>query len=476
MLQTVQKISPYWVVLAWKNGGLKYKLLPHSWDDYDFIWDCLERIKHDHTAPRKLVLHEARRTSKTYKLCTVGLELCLRKVRARVRYGASTAKSVRNFIRPIIDDLIGDAPPEYKPVWMTFDGCYRFPNGSEFHVVGVNGGHENDIRGTGTDLYIMDEAGFTDNLEYVVDSVIMPQVISENGFCIIASSSPESPAHEFVGYIEEAKQRDMLRTATIFDAHYTPEQIASFCEEAGGEKSTFWRREYLNEIIVDESRAIVPEWDNRYIGEPVKDEFTQYYHRYTCMDLGVINDKTAVLAGHYNFREARLYVEDLFTIKGPALDTELLKEEITKLEDRTYKGIKPYRRVSDNDNPMLIQDLGHLHGMHFNPTNKDELHAMVNELRLWVKSGRVRVSSKCKELIGCLQTGIWDKQRKKFDRSKTYGHYDCLAALVYMVRNIDQNSNPIPKDHNYTIDTFTTDTDDRSNAAKEISKLFKVVK
>jgi hypothetical protein len=28
-----------------------------------------------------------------------------------------------------------------------------------------------------------------------------------------------------------------------------------------------------------------------------------------------------------------------------------------------------------------------------------------------------------------------------------YGHYDHLAALVYLVRNLDQNTNPIPNNY-----------------------------
>lgn len=467
------KIRPSFIDECWEYGALKYKLLPHSYKDYDFIWDCINRLETDKRAPRKLVLHEARRTSKSYKLCTVGIESCLKKPNARVRYGASTAKSVRNIIKPIFETLIEDAPEAYKPKWMTFDGCYLFPNGSQFHIVGVNGGHENELRGPGTDLYLMDEAGFVDNLQYIIDSVIMPQVISEGGFCIIASSSPETPAHDFVEYIEIAKLDGMCLTATIHDAQYTEDQIESFKKEAGGEESTFWKREYLNHIIVDESRAIVPEWKQEYVQTWEPDEYNAYYHRYESMDLGVVNDKTALLLGYYDFKQAKFYLENEMTIKGPALTTELLKQMLLDKEKQTFGDIKPYRRIADNNNPMLIQDLGLIHGIYFNPTNKDELNAMVNEFRMFVAAGRFIIHPRCKETIGCLSTGIWDNQRRGFDRSKAYGHYDCLAAAIYLIRNLDQNSNPIPADYGLGENTYISADLTKHKTSTEILKLFK---
>src|SRR6185436_79701 len=104
----------------------------------------------------------------------------------------------------------------------------------------------------------------------------------------------------------------------------------------------------------------------------------------------------------------------------------------------------PYRRVADNNNPLLIQDLGYIHGLYFVATTKDELHAMVNDLRRMIKEGRVKVHPRCKKLIGCMFSAVWDKERKKFDRSAQYGHFDHLAALMYLVRNLDQQRDNIP--------------------------------
>jgi len=92
-----------------------------------------------------------------------------------------------------------------------------------------------------------------------------------------------------------------------------------------------------------------------------------------------------------------------------------------------------------------LQDLGLIHGIHFAPTSKDTLEAMVNELRLWVSRGRIVVSPRCSQIIGCLKFGVWNDHRTAWERSANYGHFDALAALMYLVRNIDQSSNPVPR-------------------------------
>ena len=76
---------------------------------------------------------------------------------------------------------------------------------------------------------------------------------------------------------------------------------------------------------------------------------------------------------------------------------------------------------------------------------------MVNEVRVWVNSGRVIIHPRCKFLIGNLEKGVWADnamggRRQDFGRTKTYGHFDGIAALMYLVRNIDTSSNPIPPD------------------------------
>jgi hypothetical protein len=97
----------------------------------------------------------------------------------------------------------------------------------------------------------------------------------------------------------------------------------------------------------------------------------------------------------------------------------------------------------------MIRDFSSIHNLTFISTDKDVLEAMINEVRIMVQNGRIIIHPRCKMLIGCIKYGVWDKNKKSFARSATYGHFDHLAALVYLVRNLATNTNPIPADHGF---------------------------
>ena len=417
---------------------------------------------------RKYVIHSARRLGKTYLLVIIACIVALSKSNAQIRYASVTQKAVRKMIHPIFKEVFSKAPLKIRPKWNNLEGAYQFANGSEIHIAGVNNGHSDDLRGTAADLCIVDEAAFVDELSYLVDSVLMPQLLTvENSKLIMASSSPLSPAHQFTSYIHEARDRNSYAAFDIYQGGYPEDTIEEFCKEAGGKESTTWRREYLNEIIVDSQYAIVPEFNPSIIQEYEPTDLDKYFHRYVGMDIGT-KDFTAIVSGVYDFQKASVFILDEKVLKGPEVTTSNIASSVTLLES-TFPN-ETYRRVADNNNIILLQDLGTLHQKHFIPTNKDSLEAMVNELRLYVQSGRLFVSPKCTHLLGCLEFGVWNNKRTEWGRSSQYGHFDALAALMYLVRNIDQHTNPIPKNHSYTFDQFVPQDEDQ-NAHSQIKKI-----
>jgi hypothetical protein len=87
------------------------------------------------------------------------------------------------------------------------------------------------------------------------------------------------------------------------------------------------------------------------------------------------------------------------------------------------------------------------------PARKDDLQTMVNQARLWVSAGRVRVNPRCKYTLGCLKNGVWNRQRDDWAHTMTWGHFDALAALIYLIRGIDVMTNPIPPNFGLDIQT-----------------------
>lgn len=421
----------------------------------------------------KFVIHCARRLGKTYLLCILALIFAFKKPDSQIRYASVTQKAVRKMIHPIIKQIQADIPVSQRGKWNTQEGAYIFPNGSMIHVAGVNNGKSDDLRGTAADLAIVDEAAFIDELTYLIDSVLMPQLITTGGQLVMASSSPLSPSHEFADYIAEAIQNESYAAFDIYQGDYPEDKVAAFCKESGGVHSITWRREYLNELIVDDTLSIIPEWKDDYIQEVEKSPLHKFYHKYVSMDVGV-RDQTAVLFGYYDFKEQKLVIEDEFCISGPDTTTRNISTHVKAFEKELgWSGA--YRRIADNNNLILLQDLGTEYDLHFAATNKDSLAAMISEVRLMVQDGRILIHPKCKQLIGALKFGVfYDSTRKEFGRSKTYGHYDALASLTYLVRNLDLHTNPIPPTHGISPQSHWIPAQNHaSEQAVELRKLFK---
>lgn len=424
---------------------------------------------------RKYVFHCSRRLGKTHLLCTIAICVALTKDNSQIRYATFTQKALRKMVLPIFKQLALELPSKYRPKFNTQEGAFTFANGSQIHLAGVNNGHSDDLRGTTSDLALIDEAGFVDELSYLVDSVLMPQLLTaENGKLIMASSSPLSPAHEFVDYIHQAQQEGHYYSYDIHKAGYPADLLKEFMDEAGGAHTTTWRREYLNEIVVDETLAVVPEWDSKYAVANKRGPLFQYFHKYCSADWGV-RDKTALLWAYYDFPRAKLVIESEYTCSGTKSTTRNIAETI-KAREELLGYSKVYQRPADNNELILLQDLANEFQIHFAPTTKDTLAAMVNEVRLWVQRGRLEVSPSCTELLACLEFAVYaDDKRDKFGRSKALGHYDALASLVYLIRNIDQHTNPIPHDYGYTERTFDPNTweDDKHKTVKQIFNIGK---
>ncbi len=301
-------------------------------------------------------------------------------------------------------------------------------------------------------------------MDNLVDSVVIPSLFTTLGRLLISSTPADTEDHPLFAIKQAAEREGWYFKATIHDAarydpdDFPPSRIALFKSET--KDPVAWEREYEAKWVKDPTKTVIPEWSHAHERDVERDEFFQFYHKYAALDSGV-TDKTAGILGYYDFKRAALIIEDEMVLQGEEVRTDRIAEGIKarevalgyqSLHDRKsdeYKRLMPnekvYRRVADNDNLILVQDLGALYDLDFFPTRKDDLDAQVNAVREWAKNGRILVAPKCKELVGCLRNGIWDKKREKLAKSKIYGHFDALMALVYLVRNVDTMTNPIPQ-------------------------------
>lgn len=424
--------------VLWRRGNLAWKL--HK--GQEVIEAAYKKV-----TKKLFVANCARRFGKTYWNCVKAVEKALtcENTLPRIKVAASTRTELREFIIPSFELILQDCPEDIAPRWVSSESKYVFDhNGAEIQLIGLDKSPDGG-RGNYCDLYIFEEAGFIANLLYLYSSVVAPMTLRRPGARIIMSSTaPPTPAHPFQEFCERAQKQGAYVELNIYaNPLMTPEDI----EEAKAEclDESEWLREYMCQFVVDKTRAVTPEWSDDLVGEVERPVHFNYLHRYVAMDLGVKVDLTAIVFGYYNPSDKRLIIEDEADISGPTMTTLGLRDLIRQKESLLWPMLKPYRRVADNNNPLLLQDLGSLHGLHFVSTGKDELAAMINELRLMLKGKRILVSPKCVKTLGCLRYAIWNKKRSALDRSNLYGHFDHLMALVYLVRNLDQNTDPIPR-------------------------------
>lgn len=446
------------VAMLWERGVLYWKLHPIQKEMYDSIVTFNREIT---------TITCSRRLGKSYLMCVLAIEKCIQQPDAIVKYICPKQNMVKKIIKPIMKDIFKDCPPEMRAEFKTNDNMYLFPNGSQIQLAGTDNGHHESIRGGKSDLWIVDEAGFCQDLKYVINSVLAPTTDTTGGRGILASTPSPEPDHEFITeFVRPAELADQLIIYTIYDnPMMTQDKIERIISRYPmKEKSPEFRREYLCEVIIDSEKAVVPEFSKEIQDQCIKVwPRPPFYDSYVSMDIG-FNDLTVVLFGYYDFKNAVTVIEDEYYINGPELRSDVLAEAIRKKEEELYTSPitgemkPPYMRVADNNNLILLNDLIHNHDITFIPTRKDDKEAALNNLRMKVASGRVIINPKCKVLIHHLKNATWDKNRKSYEKSPAAtiindkretlyipkGHYDAVDALVYFLRNVQESKNPYP--------------------------------
>ncbi len=213
------------------------------------------------------------------------------------------------------------------------------------------------------------------------------------------------------------------------------------------------------QVFVDEEKTICPEFsankDVIVFNDENAPELPEHRDFYVGMDIGH-KDLTVAIFGYYDFNDATLVITDELVMNGPTMTTEKLdegirlKEKLRFFDPRAKEQHKAYLRVMDVSLGMQ-QDLNHLHGITFITTKKDNKEGAINEMRMWVGTGRLKVHERCEHLIYHMEYGQWNDRRTDFkrlpdtpDRSVRGGHVDGIPALYYLIRNVQKSKNPFP--------------------------------
>lgn len=454
---------------AWAQGNLAYKLLPYQAPAYEYIKTWLQTIdnfkseietNHDAEFPRgnMLLLECHRRFGKTTVYGITGSEIAITKPNSLVRFIAPTMRQADEILRPIFDDIFLDCPKEFAPEWKENKKQYVFPNGSKIIINGSENDQMEAQRGLRSDATFVTEIRDISKLEYLINDILLPQTMTTQAPIFFDSTPAKDMTHYYYALKDKLVLKNASITFTLDDNTHIPQAVKkAWIDQAGGIDSPTVQREYFCKRIKDEKLTVIPEWKEDYVVNAPHNSNFNYYHKYVALDMGV-RDNTSVLYAYYDFIDATLYIIDEDVLSGDQLTTEIISGTIKDKEQllfgNKYTGNnrigqdKVFRRIADNTNPQLLNDLGHSYGLSFIPTTKTNLQAMVNKVRVWVRAGRVKIDQKCKYAIGCIDSAMWQNDKKDdFARSEAFKHYDALAAIVYLVRAIDESSNPLPLGH-----------------------------
>lgn len=475
----------------WRRGELGWLLKPSQRPIYAAIklalWG-LGGYLNPTGAFASYVLELVRRFGKSFICGVIACELCIQKKHARVHWAAETGKQVTRILIPNMRIILESCPPDMKPTWLKSEDKWVWPTtGSEIYMVGCEDEAKADrLRGDGSDLFIPDEAGHIDPLEYVLKSIATYMVLRTNGRILIPSTPAKTPGHAFVYYAVAHEASGAYQHRTIFESDLTPEQIERVWEGSGGGTdktgweetgTTDWMREGLAMRVVDATRAVLPEFvaakKTCIAAWPRPD----YFDAYTACDIGWDPDLTFVVFAYYDFKAAKLIIEDELVLArmttdvfaggiDPRTGAHVLDDMgaeaigVKDIEDRLWSSHwdkleqqrlaftpevrrEVHKRTGDVDD-RIISDLIKNHSLSFMKTAKHDKDSAINELRMWLKADRVRINPRCKQLIAHCEAGIWNKRRTEYERVKGFGHFDGIDALVYLRRNVDEQRNPYP--------------------------------
>jgi Terminase large subunit, T4likevirus-type, N-terminal len=437
----------------WRRGELNWKLDPFQKD-----------LKHQFESnPQKIqVVLCSRRLGKTMAGLIMAIELCLKSPHSIVKILAPTKIMIDDITTVLFPQILSDCPDELQPQNLKNKYTYLFRNGSRIQLAGTDGGHADKLRGSFAHLCIVDEAGMCNDLLNTVRSILIPTTLNTKGKILLLSTPPKEPDHDFMKFVEDAEESGTLIKKTIYDnprikQEEIDEIIAAY---PGGVNNQEFRREFLVEIVKDVTFSVIPEWTAELEQVLVKDhKKPPFFDCYEAMDIGG-RDLTVVLFGYYDFRAAKVIIEDelVFNFREENNTYDRFIKQLKAKEDGLWmsaltKETKlPYLRVSDI-NYVVTEELykvsriqDPLRTVSFQPTKKDDKEAAINVLKMMLSGHKIIIHPRCTTLIRHLRNVKWSKSRteRRFARSPDNGHYDAVDALIYLIRCIVFTKNPYP--------------------------------
>jgi hypothetical protein len=437
----------------WRRGELAWLLYPHQLPIYRKIREVLAS---DDPGMTSYVIDCARQFGKSFTELVVCNEECIRNPGSTQVFVAPMKSQANEIIfGNTMNIILADCPPELKP--RIGDSAIEYPNGSRIRIAGTDNRNYENLRGGAAHNIFLDEAGFMSNLSDGVLGVVTPMTKTTGGKIIYSSTPPESLDHDYYDILRYHDEAGLISTYTIWDDRtLTERQLQTIINSCRGRDTVKFKREFECMRIADVNKQVVPGFsqESAITLENYKDDFYSHWHRYVVADWGG-RDRTALIFAHYNFHTRQVVIEDSLDFEGVQVVPRTIATELRDRVNTLWENRGTIHYICDSNNPILQQDMNITYRLNFLPTSKGSLAQMVQQVRDWVADGRVAFANTtgAQHVIGSMSSAHWNRNRDSFAQSKIYGHYDHTAAMVYLIRNVDEHTDPVPILRNY--DPFT---------------------
>lgn len=432
------------------------------------------------------VWNVGRQRGKTFDAVFLALETGTTQPGAVIRYCAKTKDSAVAIVSPAWDALVATMPPEMRPVKGRTDYEWLFPTtGATFVLFGTDAQSFAKGRGPKTTVQFFDEAGFYQDL-VSVESALLPSLQTTGGRALYLSTPAESVGHPYTSRIHAAQAAGRYVHDTFWsnprvnhEAVIEAERTRLGMTREQFIASTYFRREYLAEIVTDESRAAMPAWTRELaavvVGDWVRPE---YWDGYQAHDPGITGDPHASLFAWHDFATNTLVIENELEMRSASTTIAAWVERIKAVERDAYgaqswdgtsiaakdwaqefgglpeylqRSIsdsaprQPYLRVGDNAQGVC-REMSGTYGLALFPTDKHDKALHVDQCNTYLATGRIRIHRRCTRLIEQLYSTVWNRTRSEWERTDK-DHGDLIDCLVYLARNVrwHRDCRPAPK-------------------------------
>lgn len=450
------------VFALWRAGILGWKLWPQQLRIYNIIRSLPLFVQ-------IVVLLCARQFGKSVLSVLIAVEDCLQNPDVVVVIIAPKVEQAEDIVRPRMKILLKDAPPglvrEVKS-----ENTWYFANGSELKLGGYRTGTVSQ-RGKTLHKVILEEFGADTDADGYLDflrSDVGPALMhSKNAQMIFPTTLPKIPDHPFITEtIPEAQLHGAYFEFTIDDNEaLSPEQKEKAIRLAGGIGSIECDRELYCKLRRDPLLVVVPAYDDDF---HVKEfDLPQMHFMSLTGDMGGVRDKTCWLLHTYDF------LLDLHLIWDEIVAEPNTATGVIVATARERWGAQLGRLPATPDGkgwdcaldapPRQLVDMGAEPpdgpGFQAVLVPKDDWLAAVNQMahrfsqRGSNNSPKIIVHPRCVFLRASCRSGTFNPQRTDFARTRTLGHMDALAALMYAERTVRRDS-PWPADVRGQDDVF----------------------